>query len=103
MSEPTKTAPATFKFNEQEFLALLEKQENYLKDFVGKRNHNPFLKANELIKMRDAFNDGDRSETLFNAAKALKQTPPIIDPNLAEPIEDLKQTATPIGLKLPNK
>lgn len=69
------TSPV-FKFDEVKFQEAVVKQEKYLEDFVGKKGHNPFFQINELNKLRERYAKGERSQELFNAAMAYKQTAP---------------------------
>lgn len=71
---PTHTP---FKFDEAKFKDLLTNQENYLRDFIGKKGHNPFFALEIVGNLYKRYAKGERTEDLMKAATALEKKAPM--------------------------
>ena len=89
-AEAPKSTPG-YTFDEGAFKSALEKHENWLESFAGKRNHNPYPRISIEVKpLVDRFVNGERTKELFDSALALKQDNPPIISESHPPIEEPK-------------
>lgn len=114
MSTPTPATPVAFKFDEAKFTSHLNAIKEEQLTYAGKHNHNPFLWiANNVRPLETLFAKGDRSESLYTKALALKSEKPVVNPDICD-VEAAKTSATAepkaptvpqgaTGLSLPKK
>ena len=93
------TKPIEFKFDVEKAKAHIKSIEEHLKQFIGKKDHNPFLWINtHLTPLVQRLEKGDTSKDLFDAILSLKKEAPVTSITPPEPPK--KELPVVTGLKL---